>query len=63
MAHGADFVQKQCAAVGYFEQTFLGRDCAGECSFDVSEERGLEQVRGHGAGVHRNKRTVAPRRV
>ena len=42
---------------------FLRRDGAGECALDVPEERGFEQVGRHRAGVHRNERPVAPRRI
>src|SRR5260221_6151365 len=43
-AHGADFVQKNSAAVGYFKKAFLGRDGAGKCSLDVAEQSRLKQV-------------------
>ena len=62
-AHGADFVQEDCASVGNFKQAFFGRDGAGECTFHMAKERGFEQVSRHGAGIHRNKRAVLARRI
>src|SRR6266404_1196255 len=62
-AHGADFVEENGAAVGDLEQSLLGRDCAGECSLDVSEERGFQQIAGHGAGIYRYEWPVLARRV
>jgi hypothetical protein len=59
MPHGADFIEKERAAVGDLEKAFLGRDGAGECAFHVSEEGRFEQVGRRGAGVNRDERTVA----
>ena len=42
---------------------FLRRDGRGECALDVAEERGLQQLGRHGAGVDRHKWLVAARRV
>ena len=42
---------------------FLRGDGAGECAFHVAEQRGFQQVRRHGTGIHRNKRPVAARRI
>ena len=49
--HGADLVEEECAAVGYFEEAFFCGDRRGEGAFYVAEEGGLQQVRGDGAGV------------
>ena len=62
-AHGADLVEEERAAVGDFEEAFLCRDRGGEGAFDVAEERGFQQIRRHCAGVDRNERPVAARRV
>ncbi len=62
-AHGGDFVEEERAAVGYFEEAFLRGDGGSKRAFDVAEERGLEQLGGHGAGVDGNERLVAARRV
>src|SRR6185369_5254383 len=57
-AHGADLVEKQGAAIGDFKQALLGGDGAGKRAFDVPEKSGFKQVGRHGAGVHRNERSV-----
>ena len=62
-AHGADFVEEDGAAVGDFEQALLRRDGAGERALHVPEQRGFQQVRRHRAGVHRDERLVAARRI
>ena len=62
-AHGGDFVQEERAAVGDFEEALLGGDGRGERALDVAEERGLEQLRGHGAGVDGDEGLVFARRV
>ena len=63
MRHGADLVEEERAAVGDFEEAFLGRDGGGEGALDVAEERGFEQVRRDGAGVDGDEGLVAARRV
>src|ERR1017187_2378380 len=63
VAHGADLVQEQRAAVGDLKQSFLRRDGRGERALHVPEQRRFQQVRRHRASVHRNKRLVPPRRV
>src|SRR5581483_5611092 len=60
-AHGADLVEENGAAISDFEQAFLRRHRAGERALDVAEERGLEQISGHGAGVDRNEGSVLAR--
>ena len=62
-AHGADFVQEERAPVGDFEQTLLRRNRAGKGAFDVSEQRGFQQVGRRRAGVDRDEGPVAPRRI
>ena len=62
-AHGGDFVEEERAAVGDFEEAFLGGDGRSEGALDVAEERGLEQLGGHGAGVDGHEGLVAARRV
>ena len=62
-AHGGDLVEEERAAVGDFEEALLGRDGRSERALDVAEERGLEQLRRHGAGVDGHKGLVAARRV
>ncbi len=62
-AHGGDLVEEERAAVGDFEEAFLGGDGGGERALDVAEERGLEQLGGHGAGVDGDEGLVAARRV
>ena len=37
-AHGADLIEEERAAVGDFEEAFLGGDGRGEGAFDVAEE-------------------------
>src|ERR1019366_4613147 len=61
--HGANLIKEQRPAIGHLEQAFLAGDGAGEGAFDVAEERGLQQVRWHRTGVHRDERAVAARRV
>src|SRR5712692_6974459 len=62
-AHGADLVEKQRASIGNFKQSFLGSDGAGKGPLDVPEQRGLQQIRRHGAGVDRDERPVAAGRI
>ena len=62
-AHGGNFVEEQRAAIGDFEQALLRGDRRSECALHVAEERGLEQLRRHGAGVDGHKGLVAARRV
>jgi hypothetical protein len=62
-AHGRNLVEKERAAVGHFEQAFLGRDRRSERALDVAEERRLQQLRRHGAGVDGHEGLVAARRV
>src|SRR6185437_3526132 len=45
-AHVSDLVQEDRAPVGNLEQTFLGRDGAGEGAADMPEEGRFEQVGG-----------------
>ena len=62
-AHGGDLVEEERAAVGHFKEAFLGGDGRGEGALDVAEERGLEQLRRHGAGVDGDEGLVAAGRV
>src|SRR5262249_33949163 len=62
-AHGADFVEKEGAAIGNLEQAFFGCDSAGESTLHVSEQSRLEQVGRHRAGVHGDEWAVFARRV
>ena len=62
-AHGGDLIQEERAAVGHFEEALLGGDGRGEGALDVAEERGLQQLGGHGAGVDGDEGLVAARRV
>ena len=62
-AHGRDLVQEERAPVGHFKQTFLRRDRGSKRAFHVAKERGLEQLRRHGAGVDGHEGLVAARRV
>ena len=62
-AHGRDLVKKERAAVGHFKQALLGRDRGSKRAFHVAKERGLEQLRRHGAGVDGHEGPVAARRV
>ena len=62
-AHGGDLVHEERAAVGDFKEPLFGGDGRGEGAFDVAEERGFKQFRGHGAGIDGNKRLVFARRV
>src|SRR5262249_3026563 len=62
-AHGADFVEENCAAVSDFKEALLGRNGAGESSFDVAEQRRFQQVRRHGTGIYGNEWMVLARRV
>ncbi len=57
--HGANFVEEEGAAVGYFEEALLGVDGGGEGSFDVAEEGRFEEVGGDGAGVDGDEGLVA----
>ncbi len=63
MAHGADLVEEERAAVGDFEEAFLRGDRRGEGALHVAEERGLEQLGRHGAGVDGDEGLVAARRI
>src|SRR6201999_914369 len=62
-AHGGDLIEEERAAIGDFKEALLGGDSGGECTFDMAEERGLKQLRGHGAGVDGDEGLVTPRRV
>ena len=62
-AHGADLVEEERAAVGDFEEAFLGGDGGGEGAFDVAEEGGFEELGGDGAGVDGDEGLVAARGV
>ena len=61
--HGADLVQEERAEISHLKQALLGRNGGGERPLDVAEERGFQQIGGHGAGVHRHKRLVPARRI
>src|SRR6266849_4304053 len=52
---GGDFVEKDGALIGDFEETLFGSDGAGEGAFDVSEELRFEKVHGDRAGIHGHK--------
>ncbi len=43
-AHGADLIEEESAAVGYFKESLLRRDGRGEGAFDVAEEGGFKQL-------------------
>ena len=49
--HVADFVEKKRAAIGLFEDAFLGPGSAGERAFFVAEELGLEQTLSQRAAI------------
>jgi hypothetical protein len=53
--HVADFVEKQGAAIGGFEQAALGRDGAGEGAARVAEKLRFEQGLGQGRAVDRHE--------
>jgi len=57
-AHGDDLVQEERTSVGDFKEAFLRGYGRGECALDMAEERGFEQLRGHGAGVDGDKGLV-----
>ena len=57
----ADFVQKQRALAGGFEQTLLGMLRSGERSLDVAEQFGFDQRGNQRGTVHRGKRLILPR--
>ena len=48
-------------AIRDLEKAFLGSNGAGEGALDMSEQCGLEQIRRHRPGIHRNKWPVPPR--
>src|SRR5208282_6235994 len=58
-----DFIQKNRAAFGDLELSFLLRDCAGESSAFVPEQFALQQGFGDGRAVDRDKRLVGPAAV
>ena len=57
----ADFVQKQRALAGGFEQTLLGMLRAGERAFDVAEQFGFDQRGNQRGAVHRGERFILAR--
>ena len=62
-AHGGDFVEEKRAAIGDFEEPLLRGDRRRKRALHVAEERGLEQLSRHGAGVDGYEGLVAARRV
>ena len=57
----ADFVEEDGAPVGELEAADAGRQCAGECTFDVPEQLALDEPGGDGGAVHLHERPVAAR--
>ncbi len=57
----ADFIEKDRAAIGLFEQPRALADSAGEGPARVAEELGLEQIVGERGAVDRAEPAVAPR--
>src|SRR5688500_1233786 len=53
--HGADFVEKYRAAVGFLKEAFFIGDSASERAFAMAEKFGFEQVFGKRAAVDGNK--------
>ena len=62
-AHSADLIEKERAPVGHLEQPLLRHNCAGKSAFDVSKQRGFQQVGRRRSGVDRNEGPVAPRGI
>nr|GFC07313.1 hypothetical protein [Tanacetum cinerariifolium] len=54
----ADFVEKQRAAVGFFEPAGLGGQRAGECALLMTEQLGFHQRFGECTAVHRHERLM-----
>src|SRR5271168_5313523 len=61
--HLADFVEKNCALVGDFEEATLVLVGSGEGAFDIAEEFAFEQGFGEGPAVDRDKGFAGPRRA
>ncbi len=59
-AHVADFVEEQRAALGNLETALTGGYGARERTLLMSEQLGLEKIRGDGAAIDRYERPVAP---
>ncbi len=54
----AEFVEKQCPAVGHFDQALAVSVRSGERSFAMPEEFAFDQLLGQCSAVHRDKRHV-----
>src|SRR5262249_35551429 len=54
--HVADFIKKNCAAMGLQEHSFSICDRAGEGALDVTEKLGLEKTGGDGGAVYLHQR-------
>src|SRR5215204_5364918 len=54
----ANLVQKECAALGHLEFTWLALRRSGERTFLVAKKLGLEQRFGNGSTVDRHKRAA-----
>ena len=53
--HVADFIEKQCAAVGRFAPSLLIVDRARECALFVTKKQTLGQTVRNGCHIHRNE--------
>src|SRR6185312_17274055 len=53
----ADFVQKNCSAIGGLKKTLLAFRRSGESSLFIPKEFAFDQSRHQRAAIHRNKRT------
>ncbi len=56
-----DFVEKDTASVGHFEQTGLVRRRAGERALHITEQFAFQERLRQGAAIHRHKRHPGPR--
>ena len=45
--HRSDFVEEQRSAMGDLEESLLRRNGAGECTFNMAEQSGFQQIRRH----------------